>query len=347
MRRHRYARKYPLRVPKEGPDLTPQLSLTTARSALIRQGRLLRLGLAGLLCLGSGWSAPSLAWDDFGHMAVAAVAWEHLTPAARVRANLLVRMNPDYARWVTRVPSAKRDVVAFLRAATWADAIKHEAGYIDDGERPSIPEAAADVGYADRNEHRYWHYVDIPFSPDGTPLPPTPTPNAATRIADFRRALTDRTAPDTVRAYDLVWLLHLVGDIHQPLHAVSRFTHELPEGDLGGNRVRLCAPPCREELHQFWDEALGTGTPAQAVALAGTLPMPPHRLAADTRIADWVAESGQIARQVVYRGPIGSGAGPYRLTRAYRERAHAVARRQVALAGWRLAVLLNYALLSG
>jgi hypothetical protein len=37
------------------------------------------------------------------------------------------------------------------------------------------------------------------------------------------------------------------GDIHQPLHAVSRFTHELPQGDLGGNRVRLCAPPCRRD----------------------------------------------------------------------------------------------------
>lgn len=302
--------------------------------------------LLGLLCLGMGWLQPNLAlaWNDFGHMTVAAVAWQHLTPTARRQATMLLRLNPDYARWISRAPRHERDVMAFLLASTWADAIKHETGYIDDGERPAGPDANSNIGYEDRNEHRYWHYVDIPFSPDRTPLPAVPTPNAATRIADFRRVLADPGAPAAVRSYDLVWLLHLVGDIHQPLHAVSRFTRELPEGDQGGNRIRLCTPPCRQELHAFWDDTLGRGSPARALVVASGLPRPAIHLASDRHIEHWVAESGRIARRVVYAIPIGEGAGPYPLTRAYREQAHSAARARVALAGRRLAVLLNHAL---
>lgn len=297
----------------------------------------------GLLFLGASLLAPAQAWNDFGHMTVAAVAWRQLHPVARVRTSELLRLNPDYSRWVSGVAADQQDVIAFLKASTWADAIKHEAGYIDDGERPEGPDANLNVGYEDRREHRYWHYVDVPFSTDGTPLPETRTPNAATRIAEFRRVLNDPKAAARLKSYDLVWLLHLVGDIHQPLHAVSRFTHELPEGDLGGNRIRLCAPPCRQDLHYFWDAALGRGSPAQALALAQELPMPARSHLTDDDIHDWLQESGQIARRVVYSLPVGLGAGPYPLNAAYRARARAVARNQAALAGGRLAALLNSA----
>jgi S1/P1 Nuclease len=304
-------------------------------------------GVLSVLCLGAGGSARLWAWDDFGHMTVAAVAWQHLTPLARVRATALLRLNPDYERWVSEAAPDQRDVIAFLRASTWADAIKHEAGYLDDGDRPEGAAANQNIGYEDRHEHRYWHFVDVPFSPDATPLPEVPAPNAATRIQDFRRVLADPTTPATVRSYDLTWVLHLVGDLHQPLHAVSRFTRDLPQGDLGGNRIRLCDPPCRQELHYFWDRLLGRGTPEEALALARQLPTPPLHKVADTRIADWLDESGQIARRAVYAPPIGLASGPYPLTDAYRDHAQAIARAQVALAGRRLAVLLNTALARG
>jgi hypothetical protein len=299
--------------------------------------------MLGFLFLASSLSAQVQAWNDFGHMTVAAVAWRHLRPVARARASALLRLNPDYSRWVDGVAPEQQDVIAFLRASTWADAIKHEPGYIDDGERPDGPDANANIGYEDRREHRYWHYVDVPFSPDGTRLPEIRTPNAATRIAQFRQVLNDPTAAARLKSYDLVWLLHLVGDIHQPLHAVSRFTHELPEGDLGGNRIRLCAAPCRQELHYFWDAALGRGTPAQALALARELPTPATAQLADVDVQDWLQESGRIARRVAYGLPIGPGAGPYPVNPAYREQARVVARNQVALAGGRLAILLNTA----
>jgi hypothetical protein len=106
--------------------------------------------------------------------------------------------------------------------------------------------------------------------------------------------------------------MHLVGDIHQPLHAVSRFTHELPQGDLGGNRVRLCAPPCRLKLHYFWDAALGFGTPAEVLALPRRLPTPARSLTADPGLsatgAAGRAQSSDLGRATT-RGAAEYGAG--------------------------------------
>jgi hypothetical protein len=314
---------------------------------LMHQLRARCLAMFAVTVLGLSGAMPVRAWNDFGHMAVAAVAWQHLTPAARSRATKLLRMNPDYGSWVAGLAPNARDVTAFMRAATWADAIKHEAGHRDEGERPRGPGANQNTGYDDLNEHRYWHYVDVPFTTDGSPVPEVTRPNAATRIADFRKVLADPGAADLLKSYDLSWVLHLVGDIHQPLHAVSRYSRQLPEGDLGGNRVRLCDPPCREELHFFWDQALGHGTATQALALARQLPAPALQRSADRNIQDWVDESGALARHVVYAAPIGPGSGPYALTAAYRNRARTIARERIALAGRRLAVLLNDALAAG
>ena len=189
-------------------------------------------------------------------------------------------------------------------------------------------------------EHRYWHYVDVPFAPT-EPL----CPNAGAKCRDANRGFPPGVrrpdAPAAIKSYDLVWV-HAPGGRHSPAPACRVAVQpESPAGDLGGNRVRLCAPPCRLELHYFWDAALGYGTPTEALAFAGQLATPAARRIADTRVQDWVAESGAIARAVVYRPPVGSGPGPFSLTPAYRERARLIARSQVALAGRRLAVLLN------
>src|SRR5262245_48474805 len=60
------------------------------------------------------------------------------------------------------------------------------------------------------------------------------------RIPVFRAALPYGSgADDDVRSYDLVWLIHLVGDAHQPLHATARFSKTFPDGDAGGNPVKI------------------------------------------------------------------------------------------------------------
>jgi hypothetical protein len=306
-----------------------------------RSNPLLLFLIFGLL-LGGARSAS--AWNSFGHMMIAAVAYEQLTPAAHARVSRLLQLNPDFDKWVAHTPREERDELAFVIAATWADYIKSEPGYENDGERPSGADAGRNIGYADRLQHRYWHFIDVPFSTDHTALVPAAIPNAQTQIALFRKTLASASATDELKSYDLVWLLHLIGDVHQPLHATSRFTHAQPQGDEGGNLVSLCQKPCRQELHAYWDNLPGTGKRAiVAIRRAIHLPTPNEKVAAMDDERQWVHESFLIAQNTVYIPPIGSGSGPYFVDHPYQSIAHRVARDRLALAGARLAHVLNEA----
>jgi hypothetical protein len=289
-------------------------------------------------------------------MTVAAVAYRLLTPAARDRARALLRLNPDYARWVAGIararPDADRDVIIFMRAATWADAIKLDPRYVNDpGDAWSAAVAAAAVseqpGYHDHRQHRYWHFIDVPLPADepsaAIRIQEPRRPNAETQIAVFRDALRSASASEAVKSYSLVWLLHLVGDVHQPLHCVSRFDRSQPRGDRGGNAVLLCAAPCTDVLHGFWDGvAGGSEDPDDAMAQAAQLPPADPRLAVIDSASTWVAESFTLARQSVYVAPIGRGAGPFTLDARYQNQARRIALLRLALAGARLAQVINH-----
>ena len=174
-------------------------------------------------------------WGAIGHMTIAYAAYQKLTPAAKARVRDLLKLNPDYATWDKQIPAGTsaedHDRIIFLAAAIWADDIKGESNYSDDGPDPGgnvpsgDPSSAQNTGYTDLLRHRYWHFVDTPFSPDGTKLPEIPTPNAETQVDAFRKVLAS-DEPDALKSYDLVWLIHLIGDIHQPLHATTRVTNE-------------------------------------------------------------------------------------------------------------------------
>jgi hypothetical protein len=301
-------------------------------------------------------SAPTMAWDSFGHMEVAAVAWDQMTPKARDRAITLIKLNPNFDQWVVHgVPAETASKFAFIHAATWPDLIRTEPGYHNDGPRggdlpPNTPEASQNIGYADKARHKYWHFIDNPFTTDGSPLAPPSAPNAQTQIAAFREMLpSTSSANEDKRSYGLVWLLHLVGDVHQPLHATSRFSKALAGPDNGGNEVRIdCSPgvSCLEatELHAFWDDLLGPNNaqPSTVVAAAGTLPKAEETL---TSIADetvWIEESFQLAKSDVYKSPpIGATKEPSTITQEYKDNGQKIAKERIALAGARLAHLVN------
>jgi len=280
-------------------------------------------------------------------MAVAYIAYQNLTPATRIRIRELLKLNPEYANWEKQIPSGTpaddHDRMIFMIASTWADDIKTEAQYSDDGtdggDTPGGASSSQNIGYSDLLRHRYWHFVNTPFSPDQTPLPEIPTPNAQTQIVAFRAVLAS-SQPDELKSYDLVWLVHLIGDVHQPLHAVTRFTKSYPKGDAGGNLVKLDCSKC--ELHAFWDDLLGTANGLNStVKAAKKLPTADVTLAAKADEKDWIAESFQAAQQTVYTTPIAAGDGPFTLTPQYKTNAAALAKKRVALAGARLANLLN------
>jgi hypothetical protein len=310
----------------------------------------LRRFAAGSLLLILIYSVPSYGWFDSGHMAVAYIAYQQLTPEKKDRVDKLLRLNPDRKNWLTLIPphtsAADRRMMIFMIAATWPDRIKKLKNvYTNDTKNGDVPDGkpsnSRNIGYQDHFLHKYWHFIDTPFSQDGTALPAIPKPNAETQIAVFRSVLASNKS-DALKSYDLSWLLHLVGDIHQPLHAVSRFGQTQPGGDAGGNFVKLCSLPCKDELHAFWDGLPGdSDSPLEAINFGKSLAAADPTLADDLTVADWLVESVNDAKQSAYVSPIGLGAGPFTLTDAYRANALEVAKRRVALAGARLGKILN------
>ena len=305
------------------------------------------------LVLAAG-AAPAFAWDSFGHMVVADVAWRDLkanAPERLARIDALLKLNPSYSKWVKGVPASARQEVAFVQAAHWADDIKSSnSGYVADGTNGGDtgvePVASYNLGYApkDRAMHKYWHFVDAGFSPDGTPVAATPVPNAQDRIVLFAQTLASSTASDALKSYDLSWLIHLVGDLHQPLHATTRFTADAPAGDQGGNLVKVScarADACPGELHAVWDTILGTATsPTTAIAYAATLAIPAGE-AVQTTDDVWAAESRQMAEADAYAGIGDATDGTHRLSGAYLAQAKADAIQRVVLAGARLSWLIR------
>jgi hypothetical protein len=309
------------------------------------------LGMMLGLALAAGLSEQALGWNNRGHMSVAYVAYKQLTPTTRDRVKALLKLNPKYQDWAATVDGevsnasvADKDLMIFMIAATWADQIKGDSNYTKDGSqggnRPEgSPDPGKNTGYDDLLMHKYFHFIDTPFTTDGTALPAIPTPNAQERVALFRAVLAS-TSADGLKSYDMTWLLHLVGDVHQPLHASTRVASADPDGDAGGNFVKLDCAKCN--LHAFWDDLLGTQNNLKAVMKAARkLPKADPALAAKSDEKDWIAESFQAAQQTVYVTPIASGDGPFTLTLKYKQDAGKLAKQRVALAGTRLANLLN------
>jgi hypothetical protein len=194
--------------------------------------------------------------------------------------------------------------------------------------------------------HKYWHFIDTPFSAGAPGVPPA-TPNALTEIESLTTAIGG-TESDAIKSYDVAWLEHLVGDVHQPLHAVSRFTVNHTKGDSGGNLLYFCAKPCKDELHAYWDGLLGDTITVSAATKTGKslLASAPPAGTSDLVPSHWTAESFQMATTDVYHAPISTDNDPSmplspRPDAAYQARALADARLRVTLAGYRLAGLLN------
>jgi len=285
---------------------------------------------------------PAFAWNDFGHMAVAWVCYQRLTPQAKQRANDLIKLNPLYSEWVKKVSQSHedKDEQIFMLASTWPDLLRDAPGYSDDA--AGSPECDQNIGYTDKHIHKPWHNADYPFSQDHTPLPSLLTPNAETQIPKFQRVLASQAA-DELKSYDLCWLLHMVGDVHQPLHCCTRVTSSAPLGDGGGYFVKLADTEPR--LHLFWDDVLGPNGPLDTViSFAKTLGKANGKLAAERDARDWIREGHKIAIEEVYKAPIGPGEGPYTLTDKYKGMASNIDRERIELAGERLANLLNEAL---
>ncbi|OAF01156.1 phospholipase [Bradyrhizobium centrolobii] len=299
-----------------------------------------------------GLSRPAQAWWDAGHMQIAYVAYKHLDASVKDKVDALLRLNKDYAKWTAEAPDDRTaKMFAFVHAASWADDIKTEP-YHYTRDKADGATAGQNIGYNDHYQHAYWHFKDTNFSPDATPLPPVNPVDIVTQLKLMIAALPESSgASDDIRSYDLVWILHLVGDAHQPLHAVGRFTKQIPDGDSGGN-AELVIPATGETiaLHAYWDSVFGGyvspyGAVFDADAKGGLSSLSVNQTSA--QIADpqaWIDESFELAKQYAYASPVSSADNAVLLSRDYETNARNIARSQAALAAARLAKLINDAL---
>ncbi len=277
---------------------------------------------------------PAQAWNGAGHRLVAAIAWRKMTPAARQAAAQLLHQHPDYLKWTPRSyrNQSDADYQAFLEASTWPDDIRHDRrfeSHVAAGDR-TLP------GFPDLGRHADWHFMNM--SLDGQPH------GRAHGEIDVRLDALLRTLANphaAYRPYALPWVIHLLADLHQPLHVVSR------NDDEGGNRQPILDPrrhPPQGNLHSFWDQLPGHSG-LRGERLEREVDQLLYRFpqaALGGGVAVWRDESFRLARDVAY--PPGGVREIPVIGEAWRNRAEVAAQRRLVEAGLRLADQLNRSL---
>lgn len=294
--------------------------------------------LSLLAALASLSPSSALAWNAAGHRLVAAIAWEHLRPDVRDEVTLLLHQHPDHGRWLNRAGEEDRERRAFIEASTWPDDIRKDKRFYSAGSddpTPTLP------GFPDMERRRSWHYVNIPLNatPDATPL----SGQIDRQLVALVKTLG---TSDAERTYALPWIIHLVGDAHQPLHTSVRLDAS-GKWDKLGNGLEVQNPFNSRKpvstLHAFWDDLpgppwlRGDKLDHASRALMSAHPRPTHSTRS-TSSQRWIEESWLIARDSGY--PPGNETIPT-ITETFFENSRAIANQRVAQAGYRLADMLN------
>ena len=288
------------------------------------------------------------AWDDAGHKTTAYIAWQQMSPAAREKAfNILMSAPEDADLSVfylqdSRSPEVKKQEL-FMVAATWADIVRDRKF----------------KNRAEKYHHSNWHYADTFWTQENRQVKILPNPGeeggkAVEKLYEFEKVLKDSAASDADKAIALAWILHLGGDIHQPLHTSARITELEPKGDQGGNLVLLTPKDApreqSENLHWFWDSILGriiarnNMSDAEYISLLGEMMMrkhPPAEMQNRLKLGDfneWQKTSFRLATTEVFSADLIRYETP---SSKYRRNAFRVAEEQITLAGYRMGAMLN------
>ncbi|MCX7125193.1 MAG: S1/P1 nuclease [Gammaproteobacteria bacterium] len=268
-----------------------------------------------LICL-LLFSTPLFAWNSTGHRIIAQIAYDQLTLTAKEKVDALTAI-----RFHSKYPEER-----FLKASTWPDTI-----------RKTAPQCSA------------WHYIDLPFVKDNIKPAALDPENVVTEITRAEKIVADKTESSDRRAKYLSFLIHFVGDIHQPLHCATLYSKQFPESDRGGNNYFIHTA-ISKDLHWYWDEGLGLfySPPhnyqfryyqVESIAKQWMTQYPPSFFGAKLQnlsIIAWAQEGHQIAVNFVYSIP--ENTAP---SKQYIQQGQTIVREQAVLAGDRLAFVLN------
>jgi hypothetical protein len=231
--------------------------------------------------------SPAFAWGDEGHKVIALIAEHYLDPTVRAKMATLLAADTDTltghdiageATWADKYRDSDRDTTKTRYEATWR-----------------------------------WHFVDIelaepdlasvcfghPALPAGVPVSQGP-PRACVvdKIDQFAAELADPAIGASEQLLALKFLLHFVGDLHQPLHAAD-------DHDAGGNKKLVTGEGLHSSnLHHYWDvefvERLGTDPRQVAASLIGQISDPQRQEWSSGIPADWAMEVFAIAQSDAY-----------------------------------------------
>ena len=271
-------------------------------------------------------------------MIVASIAYAQMPPAAQQQATAILQAHPAMGKWKEQLEKDQPTdpgAYFFMRASTWPDELRKTNSPYD---------------------HPGWHYIDYPLTPPDFPFVAgrEPENNILYGINESEKTLRDPAANPEQRAAALSWLIHLIGDIHQPLHCAELVTpqYPLPEGDRGGNLIFVSVGGNPINLHAFWDRLPGmifSAPFASESARRIERAYPPSALpdlAKDKDPVAWSLEGRTIAIESAYlNGKLPGDAvdtknSPIPLPPDYLEKGKVIADRRVALAGYRLGTLL-------
>lgn len=285
-------------------------------------------------------SVDAYAWWDPGHLVTAMVAYLNLDPAVKKKVDALTKtLQRDY-------PYTNH----FITTGPWPDDLKAEGVHSFDT----------------------WHYTNMYYNPSGLALPPKPKIDAIWAINQMNKVLSSPKPRAIDQARHLAFLVHIVGDLHQPLHSTSMFNNDQPGGNIGGNAFPLEGE--WRNLHQLWDDGCGFlssyndinpyGKPKKALTkedikrikkLAKSLikEFPKKKISGvDNLDPDfWALESHKLAIQFGYKGVVGKNDRGRNIfiqqktkpSELYIANGQDIVKKRLVMGGYRLAEMLNKA----
>lgn len=267
---------------------------------------------------------PAKAWGPDGHEVVGRIADNFLSPTARQGVTDLLQGG--------QYPS-----IATGKLANWADAIRGSSFY--------------NQKYMNMAK---WHFIDIPVTADLANLNLDDFCQngdcALAAIKRFRKTMRESQEPRD-RREAVYFLVHFLGDIHQPLHCAER------NGDRGGNLLRVHMPHDPHHvtnLHKVWDTELvhaargDLSVADYAQRLINMISLESKAKYQKGKVEDWIVESHKVAREKAY-GPLPAASADHpnaipTLKSSYVDQGAEVVNEQLIKGGLRLAFFLNEAL---
>ena len=252
--------------------------------------KFLSLALLFLAC------TPLQAWNNTGHMVTARLAWKRLSEDQRNSAVMILKKHPHYSEFLVmqRPEGFSEDEWVFLRAATWPDWVRNH--------------------HKQEFHHGPWHFINYPFVPPDSSIDAgnhqpaaDDKENIVYRLPYSIAKVKNGNSED--RAIYLCWMLHLVGDIHQPLHCAALFSEQFPKGDEGGNLAFIRIKTSPVKLHAFWDGLLGRSVTPSSIGrqikeieeiLADDSELIQKGIESHKTVESWAKESLELAKKAAY-----------------------------------------------